>query len=301
MSVGSTAFGTAEEHPHFDGTVDAHHHLWTVDGGYTWLDDEGLEPIRQTFTPAMLQAELAAVGVRHTVLVEGGRCDRDEATDLLALAVETSEIAGVVAWLDPAEPDVEEVIAAHRMLPGGDLLVGVRSQVQSEATDHLDRADVRRGLAAVGAAGLAFDLVVRADQLGSAARVARALPEVTFVLDHLGKPLIKSGGFANWQAAIRQYAAAPNAYAKLSGMVTEADWTGWTVGDLRPYVAQALAAFGPERLMFGSDWPVCLLAASYGQVHAALVETLGPLPHDDARSIFGATAAATYGLRIGAG
>ncbi len=282
---------------HVQGTVDAHHHLWTVDGGYTWLDGPGLEAIRRTFTPAMLQAELAATGVRHTVLVEGGRCDRAEAAELLRIAAGTPEIAGVVAWLDPAADDVTDTIAAYRALPGGDRLVGVRSQVQSETTDHLDRADVRRGLAAIGAAGLAFDLVVRADQLESAARGALALPEVRFVLDHLGQPRIRAGEIDGWGAALRAFAAAPNTYAKLSGLVYEADPTGWTVGDLRPYVYEAMAAFGPDRLMFGSDWPVCLLAASYGEVHAALRESLGPLPARDARAIFGGTAASAYRLR----
>ncbi|GIJ71850.1 amidohydrolase family protein [Virgisporangium ochraceum] len=277
--------------------VDAHHHLWTIDGGYTWLDEPGLEPIRRTFTPAMLRAELAATGVRHTVLVEGGRCDRAEAADLLRLAAETPEIAGVVAWLDPAAADVAGTVAAYRALPGGDRLVGVRAQVQSEATDYLDRADVRRGLADLGAAGLVFDLVVRADQLGSAARAARALPQVRFVLDHLGKPRIRAGELDGWSAAIADLAAAPNTYAKLSGLVTEADHDRWTVADLRPYVREAVAAFGPARLMFGSDWPVCLLAATYGEVHAALVEALGPLPEPDRRAIFGETAVAAYGLR----
>jgi L-fuconolactonase len=247
----------------------------------------------------MLQAELSAVGIRHTVLVEGGRCDRAEAADLLRLAAETPEIAGVVAWLDPAADDVADVIAGYRALPGGDLLVGVRPQVQSEAADYLDRADVRRGLAAVGAAGLAFDLVIRADQLESAARLAQALPQVRFVLDHLGKPRIRAGELVDWRAALVDLAAAPNTYAKLSGLVTEAG-TGWTVGDLRPYVREAVAAFGPDRLMFGSDWPVCLLAAGYGEVHAALVEALGPLPEPATRAIFGGTAIAAYGLRISA-
>jgi L-fuconolactonase len=280
-------------------TVDAHHHLWTVDGGYTWLDEPGLEPIRRTFTPDMLRMELAATGVRHTVLVEGGRCDPAEAADLLRLAADTPEIAGVVAWLDPAAPGVTDTIAAYRALPGGDRLVGVRSQVQSEATDHLDRADVRRGLADIGAAGLAFDLVVRADQLASAARAARALPQVRFVLDHLGKPRIRNGDDVEWRDALRDLAAAPNTYAKLSGLVTEADRDTWTVADLRPYVHEAMRVFGSDRLMYGSDWPVCLLAATYGDVYAALAEALGPLPERDTRSIFGDTAIAAYGLRVG--
>ena len=276
--------------------VDAHHHLWAAGDGYTWLDEPPLAPIRATFTPAMLVAELAAAGVARSVLVEGGRCDTAEAEVLLGHAAATPEIAGVVAWADPASPSLAVTLAGYRALPGGDRLVGVRAQVQGEAAGYLDRPDVRAGLAVIGAAGLAFDLVVRVDQLAPAARVAAALPEVRFVLDHLGKPEIRAGGFARWEAEIAPLAARPNVTAKLSGLVTEADWERWTVDDLRPYVTAALDLFGPDRLMLGSDWPVCLLAGGYGEVRAAMLAALGDLSEPERAAILGDTASRVYQL-----
>jgi L-fuconolactonase len=273
--------------------VDAHHHLWDLGGGYAWLDGDGLAPIRRTFGPADLRPELAAAGVTHTVLVEGGRCDTGEAAILLRHALDTPEIAGVVAWADPLDLPIER----YRRLPGAEYLVGLRAQVQAEPAGYLDRADVRNGLRAVGAAGLAFDLVVRADQLAEAARLAEALPAVRFVLDHLGKPAIRERRFAGWHRDLAALAACPNVAAKLSGLVTEADRAGWTAADLAPYVRAAVDLFGPQRLMFGSDWPVCLLAAPYGRV----VDTMRDLL-DDVRggaAVFAGTAVACYQLDIG--
>ncbi|WP_238015491.1 amidohydrolase family protein [Dactylosporangium sp. AC04546] len=275
--------------------VDAHHHLWDVDGGYDWLDAPELAPIRRTFAPGQLRAELAAAGVSRSVLVEGGRCDADEAAVLLEHASATSEIAAVVAWADPADPDLDTTLAGYRALDRGGHLKGIRAQVQAEDAGYLDRADVRAGLARIGAAGLVFDLVVRAEQLPSAGRAAAALPGVRFVLDHLGKPRIRAGaeGLAEWRALVAGLAACPNVSAKLSGLVTEADWADWEPADLRPYVEEALALFGPDRLMFGSDWPVCTLAASYGEVIDTLDGLIGP---GDRASVFGGTATAVYGL-----
>ncbi|MEV8512788.1 amidohydrolase family protein [Dactylosporangium sp. NPDC051484] len=277
--------------------VDAHHHLWHLGGGYDWLDAPELAPIRRTFGPGDLRAELAAAGVTHTVLVEGGRCDPDEAALLLGHTRDTPEIAGVVAWDDPAAP----VFPAYRDLPGAEHLVGLRAQVQAEDAGYLDRADVRAGLRRIGAAGLVFDLVIRADQLPSAARVAAALPDVRFVLDHLGKPRIRAGDLAPWRAAIAALAARPNVAAKLSGLVTEADWEHWKPQDLQPYAEQALDLFGPARLMFGSDWPVCRLAAPYGRVLAVADELITPLTSPAERAqVFGGTAAEIYRLDVGA-
>jgi L-fuconolactonase len=278
--------------------VDAHHHLWAAGTGYTWLDEAGNEPINRTFTPETLTAELAAAGVARSVLVEGGRCDLAEAAVLLGHAAATPAIAGVVAWADPAAPDLASTLAGYRALPGGDRLVGIRAQVQGEEQNYLDRADVRAGLATIGAGGLAFDLVVRVDQLPSAARAVAALPDVRFVLDHLGKPRISAGavGFAEWRAAIAPLAACPNVTAKLSGLVTEADCARWTVDDLRPYVAEAVTLFGPERLMLGSDWPVCLLAGSYAAVRAAMLDALGTLHATERAAILGDTATRVYRL-----
>ncbi|WP_426511384.1 amidohydrolase family protein [Dactylosporangium sp. McL0621] len=255
--------------------VDAHHHLWHLGGGYDWLDAPALAPIRRTYTPSDLRAELAAAGVTQTVLVEGGRCDAEEAALLFAHAAATPEIAGVVAWDDPASPG----FAAYRDLPGAEYLVGLRAQVQAEDTDYLARADVRSGLAAYGAAGLVFDLVIRPDQLPSAVRVAAACPGVRFVLDHLGKPR----DFGSWRSDISDLSEMPNVYAKISGLFTEVD-------DVRPYVETALERFGPARLMWGSDWPVSTLAVPYGET-LERIRALVPAPE-----VFAATAREVYGL-----
>ncbi|MFI7024999.1 amidohydrolase family protein [Micromonospora sp. NPDC049900] len=278
--------------------IDAHHHLWQPEHGYTWLDDPALAAIRRPFTPADLTTELVATGVDGTVLVEGGRCHPDEAAEFLGHAADTPPILGVVAWLDVAAGDVGATIARYRRLRGGELLVGVRPQVQGEPDpDYLDRPDVRRGLAEVAAAGLVFDLVIRADQLPSAARAARAVPQLLFVLDHLGKPRIDAGeaGLRSWRDPFAALAANPNVTAKLSGLVTEAR-PDWSPADLSPFVAVAVDEFGPGRLMFGSDWPVCLLRSDYPGVRRALEAALPPLSVPDRQEVFAGTAVRTYGL-----
>ena len=276
--------------------VDAHHHIWRLGQGYRWLDEASLAPIRRTFEPAELRAELAANGVAHTVLVEGGRCDAGEARLLFSYLSEIPEIAGVVAWADPSSPKLGDTLDAYRELPGGERLVGIREQVQGIGDPaYFDRVEVRRGLAVAGAKGLAFDLVIRADQLPGAARVAKEMPDVRFVLDHLGKPGIRDGRFDEWATGLAALAACPNVTAKVSGLVTEAAWGTWSADDLRPYVLGALRVFGAERLMFGSDWPVCRLASTYAQ----WLSTLTLILPDDARAaVLGETAVRAYHLSL---
>jgi L-fuconolactonase len=277
--------------------IDAHHHLWAIeDGGYDWLDDPGLAAIRRTFTTDDLRTELAAAGVHRSVLVEGGREDTGEAAVLLGHADRTEEIGAVVAWADPADPALAKVLDGYLSGPGGHKLRGVRSQVQAAPPGYLDDPAVRRGLALIGELDLGFDLVVRVDQLPSAARVARDLPFVRFVLDHLGKPRIRAGdeGFAEWRLAIGPLAALPNAYAKISGLVTEADVTAWTSADLRPYILEALELFGAERLMLGSDWPVCLLAGGYQEVRQAMLTGLNAASPAERAAVLSSTAARFY-------
>ncbi|MEV4758613.1 amidohydrolase family protein [Micromonospora sp. NPDC049559] len=274
--------------------IDAHQHLWTAD--YAWLADASLTRIRRDYGVADLRGNLRAAGVDRTVLVEAGRCDAAETSEFLATAAATPEIAGVVGWASLTDPALADVVAGHRAGTGGHLLVGVRDQVQAHPADHLDRPDVRAGLAAVAAAGLVNELVVRADQLPAVARVAADLPESRFVLDHLGKPRIRAGaeGLAEWRDLVTPVAARPNVVAKVSGLVAEADWDSWTVEDLRPFVETAVELFGPARLMFGSDWPVCEVAASYLEVRTAIETILGGTPDD----IFHTTAISTYQLEI---
>lgn len=273
--------------------VDAHHHLWTAD--YAWLADPALTRIRRDYTVEDLRPHLHAAGVDRTVLVEGGRGDDAETTRFLATAAATPEIAGVVGWASLTDPALADTLARHREEPGGHLLVGIRDQAQGHADDWLDRPDVRAGLRTVAAAGLVNELVVRLAQLPSVTGVAAAL-DATVVLDHLGKPQVRDGatGLARWREAVAPVAGCPNVVAKLSGLVAEADWEHWTVADLRPFVETAVELFGSDRLLFGSDWPVCEVAASYEEVKDAVVGILGGTPAD----VFGGNAQRTYELEI---
>jgi len=280
------------------GIVDAHHHLWDLGvRDQDWINGAALAPLRRDFLlddyrPLAEQNGVRASVVVQTVTVPG------ETPELLALAAASDLIAGVVGWADLTAPDLSDRIAELTARPGGDKLVGLRHQVQSEPDPGwLTRADVLRGLAAVARAGLAYDLVITAGQLPAAARAAAAVPDLRFVLDHLGKPAIASGSTQPWARDLRRLAALPNTAAKLSGLVTEADWVDWQPSDLRPYTDIALDAFGPGRLMFGSDWPVCTLAASYGEVLGAARDLTADLSDTEREAIFAGTAISLYRLQ----
>ncbi|MEU9996158.1 amidohydrolase family protein [Streptomyces sp. NPDC050848] len=277
--------------------VDAHHHVWDLSvRNQDWIVGEELASLRRDFTLADLEPEARAAGVTATVLVQTVTV-AEETPELLALASAGPLVAGVVGWTDLTAPDVADELARLRELPGGDRLVGIRHQVQSEPDPlWLLRPDVLRGLRAVADAGLAYDLVVLPHQLPAAASAAFLLPQLTFVLDHLGKPPIATQERETWARDLRLLAELPHTVAKLSGLATEARWDSWTVDDLRPYTDTALEAFGPDRLMFGSDWPVCRLAVSYGQVVDTARELTTGLSATEQSSIFAGTATRAYGL-----
>jgi L-fuconolactonase len=280
--------------------IDAHHHVWDlVARDQPWIDPDSMGVIRRDFSLADLADDALTAGVTATILVQTVP-DPAETPEFLTLAAAGSRppVAGVVGWVDLTADGVADALAALRQRPGGERLVSIRHGVQDEPDPRwLARPDVRRGLAAVSAAGLAYDLLVLPHQLPAAIDTARALPELRFVLDHLAKPLIAAGEIQPWADDLRALATAPNVAAKLSGLVTQADRAGWSVADLRPYAETALDAFGPERLMFGSDWPVCLLAArSYGEVVAAARELTGALSEAERRAVFEGTARHWYRL-----
>jgi L-fucono-1,5-lactonase len=276
--------------------VDAHQHFWDpARAEYPWLTKE-LERIRRRFDPADLKPELERCGVDRTVLVQT-RSSLEETREFLEIADSTSFVAGVVGWADLTDPNLPATLADLRKSRGGSKLVGIRHQVHDEHdAEWLQRAEVWRGLRHVADVGLTFDLVLRPRELPAAVATVRALPQVRFVVDHIAKPEIRTGRFDGWSECIARLADCPNSWCKLSGMVTEADWRHWTARDLAPYVSHIRRCFGDNRLMFGSDWPVCLLAASYEQV----VNTLREVVHDagdEARvAIFGGSAIQCYGL-----
>ncbi|MEU9138715.1 amidohydrolase family protein [Streptomyces sp. NPDC048404] len=278
-------------------TVDAHHHVWDLSvRDQDWITGPELRPLRRNFAITDLEAPAAAASVDRTVLVQTVTV-AEETPELLALAEHSPLVAGVVGWTDLTRPDVADELARLRGLSGGSRLRGIRHQVQGERDPGwLLRPDVRRGLAAVADAGLVYDLVVLPRQLPACARAAAEHPGLVFVLDHLGKPPIATGALEPWAGAVRELAALPNTVCKLSGMVTEADPARRNPDDLRLYADTVLEAFGPGRTMFGSDWPVCTLAATYGQVVELAEELTEDLDETERRAVLTATATRVYRL-----
>jgi L-fuconolactonase len=277
--------------------IDAHHHVWDLRvRDQDWITGPQLAVLRRNFLLGDYRAEAEAHGVRRSVVVQTVTVP-GETPELLALAAGSDLIAGVVGWADLTDPGLADRIAELRGLPGGAKLAGLRHQVQSEPDpDWLSRPAVLRGLAAVAASGLVYDLVITASQLRGATHAAVELAGLMLVFYHLAKPPVAAGRIEPWSEDLRRLAALPNTVAKLSGLVTEADWRHWTPADLRPYAEVALEAFGPARLMFGSDWPVCTLAASYGDVLAAARDLTGTLSGGERAAVFEGTATSTYGL-----
>jgi L-fuconolactonase len=266
--------------------IDAHQHFWRYDAEeYAWIDDT-MAPLRRDFLPGDLLPELRAAGFQGSVAVQA-RQSVDETRWLLDLADDCPSIVGVVGWIDLQADDVDEQLGPFA---GNPRLVGVRHIVQSEPDGFLDRPRFRRGVAKLERLGLAYDILVFARQLPAAIRFAAAFPDQRFVLDHLGKPDIRSGAFDSWRRDLDRMAALPNVWAKLSGLVTEADWQRWTMADVRRYVHAALDAFGAGRVMIGSDWPVCTLAASYRTTMDVVVGVLNERSREEQDAVLGGTA-----------
>ncbi len=279
--------------------VDAHHHLWDPSrADYPFLTDE-LAAIRRPVRAWRISMPLLdEAGVDATVLVQT-RSSADESREFLATAAGSARIAGVIAWTDLTDPGVADDIAGLRSAAGGDRLAAIRHQVHDEPDpEWLLRPDVRRGLRAVADAGLPYDLLVRAREMPAALEVVRSMPDLRFVIDHLGKPPIRDGDISTWAERIAPFGPLPNAWCKLSGLVTEADWATWTVADLRPAVDHALDVFGPGRLIFGSDWPVSLLAAPYQRVVDTARALIASLSADEQAAVMGGTATEVYGLAV---
>jgi L-fuconolactonase len=274
--------------------VDAHHHLWDpARRAYDWMTGD-FARLRKRKTVADLRAEAAPLGVIATVAVQAAPAE-EETRELLRAADESGGfVAGVVGWVDLTAPDVADRIAALRAAPGGDRLVGIRHQVHDEPDpEWLLRADVQDGLRAVAAANLAYDLLLFPVHLPVAGKVAEALPELRLVLDHGAKPPIASGGWEPWSRDLAALARHEHVHCKLSGLVTEAPWETWRTAGIERYAAHVLATFGPDRLMFGSDWPVCTLAASYADVLDLAQQALSPSERD---AVLNATARRFYSL-----
>jgi L-fuconolactonase len=272
--------------------VDAHHHLWDPNRReYPWMGSE-LGPIRKRFDAGDLKPLLDANGIDRTIVVQT-ISSLEETHDFMRAAAENEFIGGVVGWVDLTDRSVSETLAGLMRSEGGNFLVAIRHQVHDEPDpDWLLREDVQRGIAAVGEAGLVYDVLVRTRELPAALETIKRHAGTRFVIDHAAKPRIAAGTRDEaWEKALAPLADHANVTCKLSGLVTEADWKAWTPGQLEPYVRRVLDWFGPERCMFGSDWPVCLLAAPYGDVVKSMRSIVGDDPN-----VFGGTAMRVYGL-----
>jgi L-fuconolactonase len=258
--------------------IDAHQHFWDpARADYPWMMGAEMAPIRRALGPADLAPLLAANGVDASIVVQC-RASLDETEEFLRVAAGTPFVVGVVGWVDLTDEMVGATLDRLRGLSGGAKLVGVRHQVHDEAdADWLARDDVRRELSSVFERGLAYDLLVRTRELPAAIAAARAFPQARFILDHAAKPPIAAGFSQEWADRIAELAACGNVWCKVSGLATEAEWNDWDAERLFPFVTHVAKCFGEDRLIFGSDWPVCLLAGSYDAIKHAVDECLGRL------------------------
>jgi L-fuconolactonase len=273
--------------------VDSHHHFWRYSvAEYGWIGD-AMQSLRQDFLPAGLHAEMAAAGVDATVAVQA-RQTLEETRWLLDLAQRNSFISGVVGWAPIASPDFSQILDELR---GDAPLKGLRHVLQDEPDDaYALRVDFQRGLNLLGGTGLVYDILIYAHQLPMAVQLVDLHPNQSFVLDHLAKPKIAARELSPWREHLRELARRPNVVCKISGMTTETDWQRWTLVDLEPYLATALECFGAQRLLAGSDWPVCTLATSYQRWWNTLRQWAAQLSASEQEAIFGGNATRIYHL-----
>ena len=274
--------------------IDSHMHFWRYSRQeYGWIDDT-MQPLRRDFLPPDAAVVMREAAIDACVAVQA-RQTLDETRFLLDLAVRYPFIVGVVGWVDLRARELEDQLAelsAHRKL------VGLRHIVQAEPDDFLFGDDFRRGVATLERYGLAYDILIYARQLPAAIDFAAALPAQRLVLDHLGKPDIRGHGFDSWRRDLDRLAKFPHVRAKLSGLVTEADWKTWTAEDIRRYVHAALDSFGAERLMIGSDWPVCTVAATYSKVIDLVRSAIADRAASERAAIMGGTARTFWNLSL---
>ena len=274
--------------------IDAHQHYWKLSrGDYGWLSPD-MGVLYRDYLPADLEPTLKRHNIDKTILVQAAPTVAE--TDfMLSLAAEHKSIGGVVGWLDMADPTFPHLIDKYRQERA---FVGIRPMLHDQSDDAwVIQPVVLQNLKLLAEYDFPFDFLVRPQHLSYVLQVLEKVPNLRAVIDHIGKPLIKEGLFEPWGAQISAIAQHENVYCKLSGMITEAEHANWTPADLQPYVAHTVECFGPARVMYGSDWPVCLLAASYDDVIGALVKTLGPgLDEVNLANVFGGNAGQFYGI-----
>jgi len=275
--------------------MDAHHHLWKYSPGeYGWMDDS-MTILKRDYLPAELEQEIRRAGITGTIAVQARQC-MEETRWLLEQSDKHSFIKGVVGWFDLCSPELESALEEFAPHPG---LVGVRHVIQDEPDDRfMLRTDFMKGIGQLERYDLVYDLLLFPRHLNNAVKLVEAFPRQRFVLDHMGKPQIKAGIMEPWRSEIQKMALLPNVWCKLSGMVTEADLKKWNYNDLSPYMEVVLNAFGPDRIMMGSDWPVCRLAGEYSQVVGVVTNFIQSMDKQDQVKILYQNAVDCYQINL---
>jgi L-fuconolactonase len=273
--------------------IDAHQHFWKYSPAeYGWMGDN-MAVLKRDHLPDELEKLASKVGLGGSVAVQA-RQSVAETEFLLALAEKHSFIKGVVGWVDLRSDKVDEQLAQYSQ---DKKLKAVRHVVQDEPDDDFMMRDAFvRGIAKLTKYGLRYDILIYPKQLKCATRLVQKFPNQPFVLDHIAKPFIKKGLIEPWKKEMQELAQHENVWCKVSGMVTEADWKGWKPADFVPYMDAVLEMYGPKRLMFGSDWPVCTVAAKYGQVAGIVQDWAGKLSKSEQEWLFGGTVSEFYNL-----
>jgi L-fuconolactonase len=274
--------------------IDAHQHFWEYQAEeYPWITEE-LGVLRRSFLPGDLVPELINSGLDGSIAVQA-RQSLEESRWLLSLAEKNSHILGVVGWVDLCSDQVDVQLSEFSDHPQ---FVGVRHVVQDEPDDaFMLRSDFLNGIDKLKNHGLTYDILIFPKQIKAALKLVERFPEQAFVIDHIAKPSIKDGSLQPWQNLMKEFSKFPNVSCKISGMITEADWVNWKLEDMRPYLETVMETFSPNRLMYGSDWPVCLLAGEYSRVFDLAKHYVNQLSFQDQEMIFGGAAAQFYQIQ----
>ena len=279
--------------------IDSHHHIWDLTvRDQDWIVGEALAPIRRNFLMPDYKAATKPFGIDYSVIVQTVT-NYAETPELLELATKDEMVAGIVGWLDMSAEDAISHLDHYQSLPGASYLKGIRDIVQDHPdSNYLARPQVDLNLKELAKRGIAYDILTKTPELPGAIKLVKANPQAKFVLDHISKPYISKQELEPWSSLIKEIAAFENVVCKVSGIVTEADWNNWTSENIKPYFEIILENFGPNRLMYGSDWPVCTLAGSYEEVFGLANELSNQLSDSEKISFWSGCANRAYWLGL---
>ena len=279
--------------------IDSHHHIWDLNvRPQTWMQGDELKPISRTILMNELEPELDKASINYTVIVQTVPLV-DETPELLDLSISHQKVCAVVGWLDLESDDIRPVLEKYLAHAGGKNLVSIRDMAQDKDDPNwLIRDDVVKNVHRIADAGLTFDILTKPPQLAAAVKLVKQSPNNVFVLDHISKPYIAKGELQPWADQISEIASYENVSVKVSGLFTEANWSNWNNESFKPYLDHILQSFTPDRMMFGSDWPVCLLAASYSQTIDLMEEFAKDFSKSEQESFWAGTAKRFYRLKV---